>query len=451
MTNDGTWTYTYDADGNMVKKSKGASAETWTFGYDIRNHLVWTEDRATDGGSLITRLDYKYDVLENRIEKDVTANSVTTVTRFAYDGHNVWADLNGSNALQVRRLFLDNVDSVFARIASGTASWYVADRLGSIQDIENYAGTMVLGAYTWDAFGNLTSESNSANGDRYGFTGREREKESGQQYNHHRYYDPATGRWTSQDPIGFGAAHMNLYRYVKNDVTTFVDPFGDQQSLPTIKFTRLVEDIGCLSYTDPPWAFAKSTLTTAYYTNLGIERRLRIYGVPTEGGVCNTPPGAGKQRFSGSVILSLQDCSAGDYVITFEHSVTLTQSAYLVTQHYTPKFDIIAYNETTPARKEPMYEYRCLDKETFERNRVRDEVRIRVSPGKTNVPFLEGRVNIAYKSVFAPEPTKEFQEVYYSLIVLEVKKVLDNGTTETIMKYKPIVELTPVPPRFVHD
>jgi hypothetical protein len=58
----------------------------------------------------ITHLDYKYDALENRIEKDVTANSVVTVTRFAVDGGNVWADLNNSNVLQTRRLFLDNVD-----------------------------------------------------------------------------------------------------------------------------------------------------------------------------------------------------------------------------------------------------------------------------------------------------------------------------------------------------
>src|SRR5262249_4418240 len=41
MTSDGTWTYTYDDEGNLVKKSKGASAETWTYGYDHNNQMVW--------------------------------------------------------------------------------------------------------------------------------------------------------------------------------------------------------------------------------------------------------------------------------------------------------------------------------------------------------------------------------------------------------------------------
>jgi hypothetical protein len=29
-------------------------------------------------------------------------------------------------------------------------------------------------------------------------------------------YDTNTGRWTSEDPKGFGAGDANLFRYVKN-------------------------------------------------------------------------------------------------------------------------------------------------------------------------------------------------------------------------------------------
>src|SRR5262249_43023612 len=47
-----------------------------------------------------------------------------------------------------------------------------------------------------------------------------------------RYYDPATGRWTSQDPIGFGAEDNNLYRYVKNGQLNGVDPNGLEEKLP---------------------------------------------------------------------------------------------------------------------------------------------------------------------------------------------------------------------------
>src|SRR5262249_8024470 len=62
LTNDGTWTYTYDNEGNTTKRSKGASAETWTFGYDNRNALTSAEKRDTDGGTLLLKLVYQYDV-----------------------------------------------------------------------------------------------------------------------------------------------------------------------------------------------------------------------------------------------------------------------------------------------------------------------------------------------------------------------------------------------------
>jgi hypothetical protein len=42
----------------------------------------------------------------------------------------------------------------------------------------------------------------------------------------HRWYAPGTGRWLSEDPIGFAAGDANLYRYVGNGVTGATDPSG---------------------------------------------------------------------------------------------------------------------------------------------------------------------------------------------------------------------------------
>jgi YD repeat-containing protein len=42
ISSDGTWTYTHDAAGQLVKKSKGASAETWTYAYDHRGQMTAT-------------------------------------------------------------------------------------------------------------------------------------------------------------------------------------------------------------------------------------------------------------------------------------------------------------------------------------------------------------------------------------------------------------------------
>ena len=44
-------------------------------------------------------------------------------------------------------------------------------------------------------------------------------------YRRNRYYDPATGRFTQEDPIGL-AGGMNLYGYAGGDPVNFSDPFG---------------------------------------------------------------------------------------------------------------------------------------------------------------------------------------------------------------------------------
>lgn len=41
-----------------------------------------------------------------------------------------------------------------------------------------------------------------------------------------RYYNPSTGRFLSEDPIGFAGKDFNLYRYVKNNPLRYTDPSG---------------------------------------------------------------------------------------------------------------------------------------------------------------------------------------------------------------------------------
>jgi RHS repeat-associated protein len=233
MTNDGTWTYTYDAQGNLIKKSKGTNAETLTFTYDNANRLIGMTDRATDGGSLNSQATYVYDALGNRAEKDVNAGGTTTVTRVAYDqAGNAWADLNGSSSLTTRRIYLDGTDSEAARIVGTVTAWYLPDRLGSIRNMTDGSGNL-SDTITYDAFGKVTNETSPTTGDRYKFTGRELDSETGLQYHHARYYDPATGRWTTDDPSGFAAGDPNLYRYVQNGPTNSTDPSGlSQDGMP---------------------------------------------------------------------------------------------------------------------------------------------------------------------------------------------------------------------------
>ena len=57
------------------------------------------------------------------------------------------------------------------------------------------------------------------------FTGREFDQETTIYFDRARYYDPATGRFVSEDPIGFTGG-QDFYVYVGNSPTGFIDPSG---------------------------------------------------------------------------------------------------------------------------------------------------------------------------------------------------------------------------------
>jgi RHS repeat-associated protein len=228
-TNDGTWTYSYDTEGNLTKKSKGASLETWNYSYDQQNHLLSVEKHATDGGTLQLKVQYKYDALDNRIERTEDSDgdgNVDITERFGYDGQNVWADLNTNNNITYRRLFGPGVDEPVARItAAGTVVWYLLDYQNSVIGMVDSTGSS-LGSITYDGFGNVLTNTIGVNGDRYGYTSRESDSAVSLQFNRARYYDPAIGKWTSMDPLGFESGDADLYRYVGNGPTNAVDPSG---------------------------------------------------------------------------------------------------------------------------------------------------------------------------------------------------------------------------------
>jgi RHS repeat-associated protein len=228
MTSDGIYSYSYDAAGNRTKKTLGANAETWTFGYDHNDHMTWAEDRSTDGGTLTLRLDEKYDVFGRRIEEDRwTAATGTVVLHFGFeDGRDLWADLDSNNTLQTRYVRLDGPDALAAKeTGGGTVGWYGTDRQGSVRLNLNSAGAL-LNRNAYDTYGQLTSQSSPSNGDRFAYTGAELQSDVGLQLQDRRWYDPKTGRWTTEDPIGFGAGDANINRYLGNSPANGTDPSG---------------------------------------------------------------------------------------------------------------------------------------------------------------------------------------------------------------------------------
>ena len=57
------------------------------------------------------------------------------------------------------------------------------------------------------------------------FPGQYYDAETGLHYNWHRYYDPATGRYITSDPLGL-AAGLNTYGYAGQNPLLFIDPDG---------------------------------------------------------------------------------------------------------------------------------------------------------------------------------------------------------------------------------
>ena len=100
----------------------------------------------------------------------------------------------------------------------------MGDRQGSIVDLVNEQGA-VVNHFVYDSFGNRTGTTTADF--RFGYTGRELDSETGLYYYRARYFDPALGRFISEDPIGFSAGDTNLYRYVGNNATNYTDPSGE--------------------------------------------------------------------------------------------------------------------------------------------------------------------------------------------------------------------------------
>ncbi|KAB2835586.1 MAG: RHS repeat protein [Candidatus Brocadia sp.] len=221
LLSDGDFDYAYDNEGNLVLKTARGTGNITSYTYDHRNRLTNVVEK-TSGGTIITQVEFGYDVLNRRIRKSVDGDTMYT----AYNFENAWADFDAGGQVRANYFFGDRIDENIARYRPGDGlSWYQTDKLGTIRDLSGSSGD-IISHVDYDSFGNVLGVTDPTAMDRFLFTGREFDDESGFYYYRMRQFDSNIGRFSIQDPIGFDSKDENLYRYIKNSPLNGTDPFG---------------------------------------------------------------------------------------------------------------------------------------------------------------------------------------------------------------------------------
>ncbi len=176
------------------------------------------------------------------------AGNLTTVSKVwsDYDGDVVYGDYTVSFTVPTDvRSYEPGMGKVepWTSVGAASASYYSTDMLGTTRYMTTpddgqkerggaTGGGLATEGATYTAFGERIGGTNH----RYGYAGahgyraQDTAEDPGSDpvpFLHvgHRYYDPATGRFLQRDPIGIEGG-LNVYAYVRNAPTIFVDPDG---------------------------------------------------------------------------------------------------------------------------------------------------------------------------------------------------------------------------------
>lgn len=212
-------TYTYDANGNET------SSGTTTFDFNLANQL-------TEADTPTTTVTYAYDGNGNRITKSAAG----TTTAYTWDENNDLPQLatesqNGS----VVRSYVYGL-GLFA-MNSGGASYYLhTDELGSTLAVTDGVGNVET-KYSYDPYGNVRNQTNvdpNAPTVALQFAGQLIDSETGLYDMRARLYDPATGRFLSQDPDPPAPTTAAIvdYSYGADDPLAYTDPSGAMLANP---------------------------------------------------------------------------------------------------------------------------------------------------------------------------------------------------------------------------
>ena len=238
------------------------------------------------------------------MRKDVLTsggNPSTEVKHYVYDGDQVSLILDTAGNIDHRRLYAPGVDNLLVDEVfndAGTVGqaergyWAVTDQVGTIHEIlesdadgTNNANHNLVQHLDYDASG-LIARAIDASGTELSslnqlatdvaFAGRDWDNDAGLYYNRARRYDAGTGRFISEDPIGYSAGDANLYRYAAGNPISLRDPsgyFGEDGSSGQFGGSFLLDLLAsaALQQLDRSINGNNGSTTTGFFVGLGSE------------------------------------------------------------------------------------------------------------------------------------------------------------------------------------
>ena len=231
-----TESFSYDPDGNLTNDGH------WTYSWDAENRLVQIVANSSVGPQQLIKCDY--DWRGRRIRKRVWNNtsgsgSPVSDSTFLYNGWNLLAEMSAYGNLQ--RAYVWGVD------LSGSAQG--AGGVGGLIEV-NCFGTQATNAFpAFDANGNLAALVSASTGrllaqyefgpfgeviratgpmckaNPFRFSTKYQDDESDLLYYGYRFYGLSTGRWTCEDPLEEKGG-KNLYAFALNDPVSHYDLLG---------------------------------------------------------------------------------------------------------------------------------------------------------------------------------------------------------------------------------
>jgi RHS repeat-associated protein len=241
-----TQSFSYDNDGNLTNDG------VWTYTWDAENRLIQMQPTslAVSSGVPNYLLVFTYDYLGRRVQKRVTnlANGGSEVNsrRFVYDGWNLVAEYTAPGGttfgvavrtytwgLDIARSMKDagGVGALVQIADQASAKTYLPgyDGNGNIAVLINGDTGALAADYQYDPFGQLlrSDELDQAiYGQPFRFSTKFEDIETSLIYYGHRYSSPSMGRFINRDPIEESGG-LNLYVFCGNDGINRWDVLGN--------------------------------------------------------------------------------------------------------------------------------------------------------------------------------------------------------------------------------